>query len=337
MKIILRVFGRAHTAERTEIPLGPAKHIVDFEKEQSNFVALASKGLAPKLYGSLSNGRIEEFWEGSTLEFSEMTDAKTIEGVMRCLVRLHRQGPTQQQSDAFASLEKLMLRWLAMSTRRCEILKEGSAVCRELATAPWAQYVRLLLERLRAQVQYTRPVFAHMDLNCGNIVRLDSRAAVGHDGGTGSNSKDTHRLLDFEFSMTACAALDLANYACEIAIDNEACGKVCHDIDKIVPVVTRAYVRALGKHASSCCSDTCSSSLDTFSHCSSSSNTGECHYDATVLQRDVQLCVPASHLLWALWSLLHCRGDESGHSQTWCYAKYAKTRLDLFRSAMFIE
>ncbi|KAJ2798524.1 hypothetical protein H4R21_003896, partial [Coemansia helicoidea] len=197
---------------------------------------LSALGFGPRLYGIFGNGRLEEFLESTTLQKDDLRHASTSKHIARRMSELdalvsyyrpfggapaaaHSPRAPATVTSGLPGLWSNIDAWLQLVHKkwaRISAVCAANADCAALL-ARWADVERAA-GRLRAQIEAGKSpvVFAHDDLQYGNILRL----------------RDTGELVvvDFEYAGYNYRGFDIANHFCEWMADYH--GPVPHLLDE---------------------------------------------------------------------------------------------------------
>jgi thiamine kinase-like enzyme len=310
--------GPSHALVRV---FGDGSHVfIDRQADNARVAALAARDLGPSLYGTFSNGRVEEWYPGTRpLLPAEMTQSAVSEAIARAVATLHAGGA--DLVTAFGSGEPVLwariTSWLAVLDAKQgnrELLRLARSVvasARHLLTevtgAVWVRAARarslaagdssdILEARIAGAAAARSIVFGHNDLLSGNVlVDMAEEAAPSRV-----------RLIDTEYAAANYLGFEVANHWME------CCG---FDIDEtLYPsaekrcAFTRAYVRARGikepslpRHA-----ETVAAFAEELAHAAERFRV-------------------ASHLWWGVWSLVQASQSSNGEFN---YEDYGKSRLE---------
>ncbi|KAJ2317475.1 hypothetical protein IWW51_005353 [Coemansia sp. RSA 2702] len=312
-KYLLRVYGAG------------VDEFLSREKELYWLSQLTALGFGPRLYGIFGNGRLEEYLESTTLRRDDIRKAATSKHIARRMSELHalvsyyRPSRDKPQPELWANIES----WLRLARRKWDRI---SAVCarHEECTgilARWDDVERLAARLQRAVEAANSPVvFAHDDLQYGNILRL----------------QDTGELVvvDFEYAGYNYRGFDIANHFCEWMADyhREAdphlLDEAAYPTDDERAVFLRTYIKSGAFLKANIPADAGVVESDAHAYELRAVNLSEERIRAEVaaMEREVTPFVPASHLHWGLWGLLQSASSDIDFD----YVAYASQRLTLF-------
>ncbi|KAI9471531.1 kinase-like domain-containing protein [Coemansia mojavensis] len=199
-KYLLRVYGTG------------VDEFLSREKELYWLSQLTSLGFGPQLYGIFGNGRLEEYLESTTLRRDDIRQPSVSKHIARRMSELHAlvsyyrpYGRDGEKPELWGNVDS----WLRLIRLRkwSSVLSACSAnpQCMEILNS-WPDLLALI-DKLRELVDKANSpiVFAHADLQYGNILRL----------------KDTGELavVDFEYAGYNYRGFDIANHFCEWMAD----------------------------------------------------------------------------------------------------------------------
>ncbi|KAK7270407.1 hypothetical protein RIF29_23515 [Crotalaria pallida] len=182
-KVLLRLYG-----DGVEI-------FFNREEEMRTFECMSSHGQGPRLLGSFTCGRVEEFIHARTLSAVDLRDAEIsalIASKMREFHRLHMPGPKTVQ------LWQKLRNWLGQAKSLCfpkDIKNFGLDNLDEEIN---------MLEKLLSE-GHQDIGFCHNDLQYGNIMMDEETRSI--------------TIIDYEYASYNPIAYDLANHFCEMAAD----------------------------------------------------------------------------------------------------------------------
>ncbi|KAL1296745.1 hypothetical protein AAFC00_000215 [Neodothiora populina] len=224
-KLLLRIYGPQ------------VEHLIDREAELQILRRLARKRIGPRMLGTFSNGRFEEFFHARTLTPSDLRNPDTSKHIAKRMRELHEgvdllererdDGPfvwrnwdkwVQRVGDVASWLDKEVSSGVAEESHDgADAWKTRGFVC----GTEWG-FFKSTLEKYRRWLedQYAKPdqlrqrlVFAHNDTQYGNILRL-------LPAGTSPLllPANTHKqliVIDFEYASANTPGLEFANHFTE--------------------------------------------------------------------------------------------------------------------------
>ena len=179
--ILLRIYGSSS---------GP---LISRSRELHTLHILSSRyHIGPRIYGTFSNGRIEEYFDSVTLGPSDLRDEKLSRWIGARMAELHSveitvvEGPLAVRSLEGKSWEigvkKNVKTWLpvAREVLAHPYVDENDRIVLNLDAfvEGWARYLRWLSQVEKAEGA-SRRVFAHNDAQYGNLLRLAGKLAEG--------------------------------------------------------------------------------------------------------------------------------------------------------------
>lgn len=224
-KLLLRIYGPQ------------VEHLINREAELAILRRLARQKIGPRMLGTFTNGRFEEFFNAETLTAEDIRNPDTSRHIAKRMRELHDgielldserdAGPFVWQNwDSWVNRVEKVVSWLD-----CEVMKlpkgakpsgdEGWKRRGYICGVPWKQF-RATVEKYRkwleSQYESKRDmrdqlIFAHNDAQYGNILRLKP---------AGESPlllpANTHRqlvVIDFEYANANVPGLEFANHFTE--------------------------------------------------------------------------------------------------------------------------
>lgn len=185
---------------------GKENAILDFESEKSVFLTLAEKGIAANCYFYDRSCRIEQFYNGRTLQPADLHEPETLRQIADQLYRLHQLRPRGLPATPF--FELMFEKWGRLARQVLEgdlgVFPENeAAMCPSLRELYSPDTLAMVGRCLPARQELT---FCHNDTYHGNIFKLDSGEI---------------KLLDFEFSCLNHRAYDFSNLFAETVMQHQ--------------------------------------------------------------------------------------------------------------------
>ncbi|KAJ2015674.1 hypothetical protein GGI10_001989 [Coemansia sp. RSA 2530] len=321
VKYLLRVYGTG------------VDEFLSREKELYWLSQLTSLGFGPRLYGIFGNGRLEEFLESTTLTKSDIRDPSTSKHIARRMCELHSLvsyyrpfgGPNTRAVDLSGAPElwtnvESWLRLVEKKWSRIRTVCADNPLCMGLLDN-WPRLeqavakLRLVIARANSPV-----VFAHDDLQYGNILRLENTGELV--------------VVDFEYAGYNYRGFDIANHFCEWMADYHHEHRPHVLGEDAYPTLAqrrgflRTYVKAKAFLDANMKADKGVVENDKDLVKLRWVTLGEERIKAEIdyLEKEVTPFVPASHLHWGVWGLLQaCSSDIE-----FDYVAYAAQRLSIF-------
>ncbi|KAI1501611.1 kinase-like domain-containing protein [Biscogniauxia marginata] len=260
-KLLLRVYGPQ------------AEHIIDRENELSVLRRLGRKKIGPRLLGTFTNGRFEQYLNAITLTASDLRDPDTSRKIAKRMRELHDGIELlEDERDGGPAVLKNWDNWLDRVERAItfldqKILSGNTGPVRNAADAwkerglicgvEWAafkamvdKYRQLLLDRYGgSKVIRDHLIFAHSDTQYGNILR------VRPDDKTSPllQSNYEHKqlvVIDFEYAAANVRGLEFANHFTEWCYNyhNEDAPFACNTSLYPKPDEQRRFIKAYVTH-----------------------------------------------------------------------------------------
>ncbi|KAI9809796.1 MAG: hypothetical protein M1825_000229 [Sarcosagium campestre] len=226
-KLLLRIYGPQ------------VEHLIDREKELQILRRLARKKIGPRLLGTFSNGRFEEFFNATTLKAEDLRNPATSQHIAKRMRELHDGIELlEEERDAGPFVWRNWDKWV----ERCgqviswvdqQILEGPKAKgCQTKGLNAWKKrglvcgvewrFFRRAVEKYRQWLEdqsggaaglRQQLVFAHNDTQYGNILRLkpsgESPLLIP------ANQHKQLVVIDFEYASANVPGLEFANHFTE--------------------------------------------------------------------------------------------------------------------------
>ncbi|KAF9243866.1 choline kinase cytoplasm [Melanogaster broomeanus] len=283
--------------------------------------------IGPRIYGTFSNGRIEEYFDSVTLGPTDLRDNTISRWIGARMAELHSvelsavEGPLTISSLEGKSWEigvkKNVKTWLPIAR---EVLAHPNvdesdrlALSLDIFCEKWARYMRWVSHAEKTEGA-SRRVFAHNDAQYGNLLRLTGKLAEG---------TPEHRqivVVDFEYASPNPLAFDVANHFHEWTSDYFSSTPHLLDPSRYPTAEQRRnFYQAYLLHAHAPSSD---------------HSTTEVVSEASLakLEQQVRVWSPASHAMWAVWGIVQAKDNvEMGMGEAeFDYIGYSKCRMQAF-------
>ncbi|KAJ2129619.1 hypothetical protein GGF48_002357 [Coemansia sp. RSA 921] len=318
-KYLLRVYGTG------------VDELLSREKELYWLAQLTHLGIGPQVFGIFGNGRLEEYLESTTLGRMDIRDGSTSKHIARRMSELHAlvsyYRPARNVSgSAFESGEPEL--WANIDSWMLLVRQKWAHISRVCSKSPectrvlnsWDNIERCV-RSLRARISrvHSPIVFAHADLQYGNILRL----------------KQTGELVvvDFEYAGYNYRGFDIANHFCEWMADYHRSSNP-HLLDpSSYPTqeqqrgFLRTYVKSNAFLDANMRADPSVVESDDEGALRAVRLSEERVLEMVLeMEQEVRVFVPASHLHWGVWGLVQAASSEIEFD----YAGYAAQRLSMF-------
>ncbi|KAL7621437.1 hypothetical protein AAE478_008759 [Parahypoxylon ruwenzoriense] len=260
-KLLLRVYGPQ------------AEHIIDRENELSVLRRLAKKKIGPRLLGTFTNGRFEQYLNAVALTAAELRDPDTSKQIAKRMRELHDGIKLlDKERDGGPMVLKNWDTWLGRASRVVTFLdrkilsgdpgpvrgpadawKERGLVC----GVEWASFKGMVDKYRKFLYDYyggrnalrEHLVFAHSDTQYGNILRVrpdDKKSPLLHP-------HYEHKqlvVIDFEYSAANTRGLEFANHFTEWCYNyhDENAPFACNTSLYPTPEEQRRFIRAYVNH-----------------------------------------------------------------------------------------
>jgi len=277
--------------------------------------------IGPRVYGTFENGRIEQYFESTTLTAQDIRDPKISQWIGARMAEFHSVDIDEIEGKGWEmGIEKSVRSWLVPAREVLALASLPDNVKLELDLdtfcRDWDKYSHWLAKVDDVHAG-SRRVFAHNDTQYGNLLRL-KHPKKGHDD---------HRqiiVVDFEYAGPNPASYDIANHFHEWTADYHGDTPHLLDISRYpTPAERRNFYLAYLRHTYFTTKE--------YEHIA----TPDTDLEPTVskLERQVQAWSPASHASWALWAIVQARDDleNNNPSPEFDYVGYARCRMAGFR------
>ncbi|KAG1757299.1 protein kinase subdomain-containing protein PKL/CAK/ChoK [Suillus lakei] len=276
----------------------------------------------PRIYGTFTNGRIEEYFESVTLVPSDLRDKKISQWIALRMAELHsvdvRVVEALEGKTWEIGVKKNVKAW--MPTAR-EVLRHHSVseVTRQTLNMDhfyelWMRYL-LWVSHVEKVEGDGRRIFAHNDTQYGNILMLT--------GPLRQDAPEHHQIVvvDFEYASPNPVAFDIANHFNEWTADYRSSTPHLLDSSRYPTMEERQnFYRAYLTHSRP--TDTCTSSVPSLRP----------EVEVSQLERQVRIWSPASHGMWSVWGIVQAQDNlERGELEPeFDYLAYATSRMEGF-------
>ncbi|KAG9314591.1 choline kinase cytoplasm [Chiua virens] len=315
--LLLRIYGTSSSS------------LISRSRELHTLHVLSSRyHIGPRIYGTFTNGRIEEYFDSITLRPADLRDERISRWIGARMAELHSVEVTAIEGPL--AVRKLEGKSWEIGVKRN--VKTWVPIARQVLTHPnvgeaerialsldafvevWVRYLRWLSQVEKAEGA-SRRVFAHNDTQYGNLLRLTGKLPEG---------TPEHRelvVVDFEYAAPNPLAFDIANHFHEWTADYHS--STPHLLDPTrypTDQQRRNFYQAYLSHVDS--------PFETPPH--------EVAGDMRLakLERQVSLWSPASHGMWAVWGIIQAKDDVergcAGTAAEFDYIGYAKCRMEMF-------
>ncbi|KIK26585.1 hypothetical protein PISMIDRAFT_636707 [Pisolithus microcarpus 441] len=278
--------------------------------------------IGPVIYGTFTNGRIEEYFDSITLTPRDIREKTISRWIGARMAELHSvkisavEGPlaiTSQEGKSWEiGVKRNIKAWLPLAA---EILvhpnmkeEDTAALDLDAFRQKWSRYMRWIshIEKVEG---CSRRVFAHNDAQYGNLLRLTRGLPEG--------TPEHHQIVvvDFEYAAPNPLAFDIVNHFHEWTADyHSSAPHTLHPSRYPTPEERRNFYQAYLAHVNS-------------ASCGVVSAT-----NLAQLERQVRIWSPASHAMWAVWGIVQAKDNlERGTGECeFDYISYAKCRMQAF-------
>uniref|UniRef100_A0A0P4WCJ0 Choline/ethanolamine kinase n=1 Tax=Scylla olivacea TaxID=85551 RepID=A0A0P4WCJ0_SCYOL len=333
-EVLLRIYGQVHGEDALESVLA----------ESVIFALLSERRLGPRLYGVFPGGRLEQFIPARPLFTQELADPDLSAIIATKMANIHALNVPISKEPCW--IWNTMERWLRTSqgflSQKPQLSGEqDSSMVERLQKIDYRgemEFLRQVVAKVQSPV-----VFAHNDMQEGNILlKTGPKPATGND---------RIALIDFEYCSYNYRGFDLANHFCEwvyeyklpvhpyFTVDCDNYPSRQKQVD-FIRTYLDAYERsrrgkpaAIQAQATAMINGT-EEPMASLHHNGSSEphplqlapapSSPPSHPAEETLLQEVAAFTPASHLFWALWSIVQSQVSTIPFG----YMEYAVTRMD---------
>ncbi|KAJ7139775.1 protein kinase subdomain-containing protein PKL/CAK/ChoK [Mycena epipterygia] len=283
--------------------------------------------IGPRVYGTFENGRVEEYFDSTTLTASDLRDPKISRWIGARMAELHSvdieavEGTSLESRGEGAGWEigakKNVKSWIHPAREVLALPTVSEILRREFDLdafkKDWDMYMQWLA-CVDDVTKGSRRVYAHNDAQYGNLLLLTTR----------NEKLPEHRQLivvDFEYASPNPASFDIANHFHEWTANyhSETPHLLAHSRYPTKEERYNFYMAYL-EHS-------------TLSPDSLPLTKFELMGLMPDLDTQVKAWSPASHAMWAIWGLVQAREDVEGgvEEPEFDYIGYAQCRMEAFR------
>ncbi|KAL9621656.1 MAG: hypothetical protein Q9160_003908 [Pyrenula sp. 1 TL-2023] len=256
-KLLLRIYGPQ------------VSHLIDRQSELTILRRLARKKIGPRLLGTFSNGRFEEFLHARTLTAQDLRVSDTSKQIAKRMRELHdgialldeerQRGPMviANWRKWVARCEKIVMFIDDQITKSSHSNKSKWKSLGFVCGTPWPifratveKYFAYLTTCYYANTESLKSslVFAHNDTQYGNLLRL-----LPHDSSPLLTPQNTHKqlvVIDFEYASANTPGLEFANHFTEWCYDYHDQSKpwACNASQYPNPAEQRRFIKAYVEH-----------------------------------------------------------------------------------------
>ncbi|KAF7982269.1 hypothetical protein HWV62_29515 [Athelia sp. TMB] len=282
--------------------------------------------IGPRVYGTFGNGRVEEYFDSTTLTAADMRDARVSRWIGARLCELHCVGiDAGDGASPFAKCasggweigaEENVRAWIKPARELLALPAISDAVRADLDLEGfmvlWETYMRWLRE-LEKREGASKRVFAHNDLQYGNLLRLTQ---------VPEGAPEHHQIIviDLEYASINPAAFDIANHFTQWTANYQGAVRGMYDPARYpAPSARRnfyrGYLEAQLPEPPQLGAEGLERALER-------------------MEREVRVWGPATHAMWAVWGVARARDGVEGGDEAeaeFDYVGFAKCRMEIFR------
>ncbi|KAF9452547.1 protein kinase subdomain-containing protein PKL/CAK/ChoK [Macrolepiota fuliginosa MF-IS2] len=273
--------------------------------------------IGPRIYGTFENGRIEEYFESTTLVAQDIRDPQISQWIGARMAEFHSVDIDVVEGESWElGATKNVRSWLAPARDILVLPSLPEDIKRELDLddfcLAWDRYSRWLC-KVDDVHSGSKRVFAHNDAQYGNLLRLKHPKE-------GANDHRQIIVVDFEYAAPNPASYDIANHFHEWTANYHSDKPHLLDASRYPTLDERRnFYLAYLRHTY----------FSTKEHQHIASSDAELESVIAKLDRQVQVWSPASHASWALWAIVQARDDLENDNRTpeFDYIGYARCRM----------
>ncbi|KAA3665451.1 MAG: hypothetical protein DWQ04_00565 [Chloroflexi bacterium] len=184
---------------------GKENAILDYEVEKNVFLMLSTHKIAAHCYHYEPSCRIEAFYQGRTLQASDLFDPENLRKIANELYKFHQLQPPKLPQDIF--FELLFEKWGVLAKNVLENnINAFPPHERHMAEELRQIYSLETFEKVKQCLPGGDMIFCHNDTYHGNIMKLDNGDI---------------KLLDFEFSCLNHRTYDFSNLFAETVMQHQ--------------------------------------------------------------------------------------------------------------------
>lgn len=190
-----------------------ADSLIDRAKELHIMEVLTSHNIGPKMLGTFTNGRFEQFLNAKPLTKEDLRNKETSIQIAKRMRDLHDHIPIPSEERKQGPLVFLNLnKWSKMFSKRLTEMGDKNDIC---SPEVFIRDVHKYMDFIKKKYKHVNKdlVFCHNDTQYGNILRVEPPK-----GSPLLQPQNEHRrlvVIDFEYSGPNTRAYDIANHFCE--------------------------------------------------------------------------------------------------------------------------
>lgn len=302
-------------------------------------------GIGPRVYGTFGNGRVEEYFESTTLTASDIRDPTISRWIGARMAELHSVDiEVVESGSSFGSksdgweigVKKNVKLWLPPAEEVLALPLVNKQVREELNLTAfrqeWSNYLQWLSSVDNIHNGSAR-VFAHNDTQYGNLLRLQRpkdaidehrQASISFLFDMDVNSfASLYQLIvvDFEYAAPNPASFDIANHFHEWTANYH-----CSTPHLLETSRYPTYDERRNFYAAYISHTAISGEVPTL-------DDDERELQLREIDQQVRYWSPASHAMWAIWGIVQAREDIEGDNAEpeFNYLGYSICRMAAFR------
>ncbi|AOW05525.1 kinase-like domain-containing protein [Yarrowia lipolytica] len=297
LPLLLRVYGPQ------------VEHLIDRDSELRILQRLGRKNIGPKMMGTFTNGRFEQFFHAKTLSKEDLRDPDTSVQIAKRMRELHdhvRLLPEERMSGpgVWVNFEKWGVRAkevLEILDNRAKTNPAAEWTCQTVVQSSWDEFLTMVA-KYRSWLEHKhggaesinkKLVFAHNDTQYGNLLRLEPPP-----GSPLLQPQLEHRqliVIDFEYASPNARGFDICNHFCEWMSDY-------HDAQHPETIHEKAYPTV--KEQLNLLNGYVEHGLESFD------DEDQIQVEVDGLMEEVRDWRPAVHLYWLVWGIVQAVIDQ---------------------------
>lgn len=278
--------------------------------------------IGPRVYGTFENGRVEEYFESTTLNKDDMRDAEISRWIAYRMAELHSVDLSSlsdnMESEEIAAINNVES-WLQPASQVLALPSISPSTLEKLdletIQKDWDAYVLFLDAHGQGKAD-RKKVFAHNDAQYGNLLRVKN---------VKKGSPDHHQIIvvDFEYASPNPPAFDIANHFHEwtASYSDPDHPHILNPSRYPTPEERRNFYRAYLKQSAYLSTGTAEDPTET---------------ELAQLEEHVRLWSPAVHAMWTIWGIVQAREDVEAavEKPEFDNIGYSVCRAGLFREEL---
>lgn len=299
--------------------------------------------IGPRVFGTFENGRVEEYFESTTLTPSDLRDPKISHWIGARMAELHSvdievveetSPETRGEGKGWEiGAKKNVKSWLGPAQEVLALPSVSEAIRKEFDlnsfNKEWHRYMQWL-SKVDDVHNGSRRVFAHNDAQYGNLLRLTKGGIVDHRQVCSrpapilpmSHLAALSKIIvvDFEYASPNPASFDIANHFHEWSADYHSSTPHILDPTRYPTFKQRRHFYTAYLEHSALFGGSVYRKKDL-------------ELEIQKLDEQIRFWSPATQAMWAIWGIVQAREDVEGdvRKPEFDYIGYARCRMEGFR------